>query len=43
MDKERLVGADGSTHNGALDVTYLACLPNMVVMAPHTKFYPNRM
>jgi 1-deoxy-D-xylulose-5-phosphate synthase len=28
------VGADGSTHAGAFDVTYLACLPGFVVMAP---------
>ncbi|PWA46220.1 1-deoxyxylulose 5-phosphate synthase [Artemisia annua] len=29
-----LVGADGHTHCGAFDTTYMACLPNMVVMAP---------
>ncbi|KAE8660115.1 putative 1-deoxy-D-xylulose-5-phosphate synthase [Hibiscus syriacus] len=29
-----LVGADGPTHCGAFDVTFMACLPNMVVMAP---------
>uniref|UniRef100_A0A0D6QYL4 1-deoxy-D-xylulose-5-phosphate synthase n=1 Tax=Araucaria cunninghamii TaxID=56994 RepID=A0A0D6QYL4_ARACU len=34
MDRAGLVGADGPTHCGAFDVTYLACLPNMVVMAP---------
>ncbi|KAI3986311.1 hypothetical protein MKX01_002156 [Papaver californicum] len=28
------VGADGPTHCGAFDITYMACLPNMVVMAP---------
>ena len=28
------MGADGATHCGAFDVTYMACLPNMVVMAP---------
>ena len=28
-----LVGADGSTHAGSFDITYLATLPNMVVMA----------
>ncbi|VAH22593.1 unnamed protein product [Triticum turgidum subsp. durum] len=32
--KAGLVGADGPTHCGAFDVTYMACLPNMVVMAP---------
>jgi len=29
-----LVGADGPTHAGSFDLTYLRCLPNMVVMAP---------
>jgi len=28
------VGGDGATHNGAFDLTYLRCLPNMVVMTP---------
>lgn len=34
MDRAGLVGADGATHCGAFDVTYMASLPNMVVMAP---------
>ena len=34
MDRAGLVGADGATHCGAFDVAYLACVPNMVVMAP---------
>eukprot|EP00238_Polyblepharides_amylifera_P009551 CAMPEP_0196574322 /NCGR_PEP_ID=MMETSP1081-20130531/4057_1 /TAXON_ID=36882 /ORGANISM="Pyramimonas amylifera, Strain CCMP720" /LENGTH=738 /DNA_ID=CAMNT_0041892313 /DNA_START=130 /DNA_END=2346 /DNA_ORIENTATION=- len=34
MDRAGLVGADGPTHAGAYDVAYLACLPNMIVMAP---------
>ncbi|KAK1387657.1 1-deoxy-D-xylulose-5-phosphate synthase [Heracleum sosnowskyi] len=34
MDRAGLVGADGPTHSGSFDVTYMACLPNMVVMAP---------
>ena len=33
IDRAGLVGADGATHAGAFDVAYLACLPNMVVMA----------
>ena len=33
IDRAGLVGADGSTHAGSFDVTYLATLPNMVVMA----------
>ena len=28
------VGADGATHNGSFDLSYLRCLPNMTVMAP---------
>jgi 1-deoxy-D-xylulose-5-phosphate synthase len=34
MDRAGLVGADGATHAGAFDIAYLACLPNMVLMAP---------
>lgn len=33
IDRAGLVGADGSTHAGSFDITYLATLPNMVVMA----------
>jgi 1-deoxy-D-xylulose-5-phosphate synthase len=33
IDRAGLVGADGSTHAGSFDVTYLATLPNLVVMA----------
>ena len=34
MDRAGLVGADGATHAGSFDVTYMASLPNMVTMAP---------
>ncbi|MEP0321697.1 1-deoxy-D-xylulose-5-phosphate synthase [Bauldia litoralis] len=34
IDRAGLVGADGATHAGSFDTTYLACLPNFVVMAP---------
>jgi 1-deoxy-D-xylulose-5-phosphate synthase len=34
MDRAGLVGDDGPTHHGAFDVSYLRCLPNIVVMAP---------
>jgi 1-deoxy-D-xylulose-5-phosphate synthase len=34
IDRAGLVGADGATHNGSFDLTYLRCLPNMTVMAP---------
>jgi len=33
IDRAGLVGADGATHAGSYDVTYLACLPDFVVMA----------
>ncbi len=33
IDRAGLVGADGCTHAGSFDITYLASLPNMVVMA----------
>jgi 1-deoxy-D-xylulose-5-phosphate synthase len=34
MDRAGLVGADGPTHHGALDLSYLRCIPNMIIMAP---------
>jgi 1-deoxy-D-xylulose-5-phosphate synthase len=34
IDRAGLVGADGATHNGSYDLSYLRCLPNMTVMAP---------
>ena len=34
MDRAGLVGADGQTHAGSFDITYLGCLPNFVLMAP---------
>ena len=34
LDRGGLVGADGATHHGAFDLTYLRCIPNMVVMTP---------
>ena len=34
MDRGGLVGSDGPTHHGAFDLSYLRCIPNMVVMAP---------
>jgi 1-deoxy-D-xylulose-5-phosphate synthase len=33
IDRAGLVGADGPTHAGAFDIAFLACLPNMTVMA----------
>ena len=34
LDRAGLVGADGATHHGAFDHSFLRCLPNMTVMAP---------
>ncbi len=34
IDRGGLVGADGATHNGAFDLSYLSCIPNMLVMTP---------
>lgn len=34
LDRAGLVGSDGATHQGSYDVTFLRCIPNMVIMAP---------
>jgi len=34
IDRAGLVGADGATHNGAFDLSFLRCIPNMLIMAP---------
>jgi 1-deoxy-D-xylulose-5-phosphate synthase len=34
LDRAGLVGDDGKTHQGSIDISYLRCLPNMVVCAP---------
>ncbi len=34
IDRAGLVGADGPTHNGSYDISFLRCLPNIVIMAP---------
>lgn len=34
IDRGGIVGADGATHNGAFDLSYLTCIPNMVIMTP---------
>ena len=34
IDRAGLVGPDGATHAGSFDLTYMRCLPNMVLMAP---------
>jgi 1-deoxy-D-xylulose-5-phosphate synthase len=34
IDRAGLVGADGATHAGVFDLSFLRCIPNMIVMAP---------
>jgi 1-deoxy-D-xylulose-5-phosphate synthase len=34
IDRAGFVGSDGATHHGSYDLSYLRCIPNMVVMAP---------
>ncbi|RVU37202.1 1-deoxy-D-xylulose-5-phosphate synthase [Rheinheimera riviphila] len=34
VDRAGIVGADGATHQGAFDLSYLRCIPNIVIMAP---------
>lgn len=34
IDRGGIVGADGPTHQGAFDLSFLRCIPNMVIMAP---------
>ncbi|MEY3069671.1 MAG: 1-deoxy-D-xylulose-5-phosphate synthase [Pseudomonadota bacterium] len=34
IDRAGLVGPDGATHSGSFDLSFLRCIPNMVIMAP---------
>ncbi|WP_412971131.1 1-deoxy-D-xylulose-5-phosphate synthase [Glaciecola sp. MF2-115] len=34
IDRAGLVGADGPTHQGAFDISFLRCIPNMIIMTP---------
>lgn len=43
IDRGGLVGADGPTHHGAFDLSYLCCIPNMVVMVPSNEAECRRM
>jgi 1-deoxy-D-xylulose-5-phosphate synthase len=43
IDRGGLVGADGATHQGAFDLSYLTCIPNLVVMAPADEAECRRM
>jgi 1-deoxy-D-xylulose-5-phosphate synthase len=43
LDRGGLVGNDGATHHGAFDLSYLRCIPNLVVMAPSDENECRRM
>jgi 1-deoxy-D-xylulose-5-phosphate synthase len=43
VDRAGLVGADGASHQGAFDLSYLRCVPQMVVMAPSDENECRRM
>ena len=43
IDRGGVVGADGATHNGAFDLSYLACVPNMTIMTPADEAECRRM
>jgi len=43
IDRGGLVGADGATHQGAFDLSYLTCIPNLVVMTPADEAECRRM
>ncbi len=34
LDRAGLVGEDGATHHGVFDISYLRCIPNMIIFAP---------
>lgn len=38
LDRAGLVGHDGATHHGAFDISYLRCIPNLVIAAPRDEF-----
>ena len=38
VDRAGLVGADGETHQGIFDISYLSSIPNMTIMAPKNKW-----
>jgi 1-deoxy-D-xylulose-5-phosphate synthase len=43
IDRAGIVGPDGATHAGSFDLSYLRCIPNMVVMAPSDEDECRRM
>jgi len=43
IDRAGLVGADGATHNGVMDLSYLRCIPGMTIAAPRDVRYLKRL
>ena len=43
IDRGGLVGPDGATHSGSFDLSYLRCIPNMLIMAPADEAECRRM
>jgi len=43
LDRAGLVGADGATHNGVFDISYLGHIPNSVIAAPKDEYEMDRM
>lgn len=43
LDRAGIVGADGPTHQGMYDISYLRCIPNMTIMAPKDEAELQRM
>lgn len=43
VDRAGLVGADGETHQGVFDLSYLSNIPNMTVLAPKNRYELSRM
>ncbi|MFS4482395.1 1-deoxy-D-xylulose-5-phosphate synthase [Hyunsoonleella sp. 2307UL5-6] len=37
LDRAGLVGADGATHHGVFDISYLRCIPNLIIFAPRNE------
>ncbi len=38
IDRAGIVGADGETHQGIFDLSYLSCIPNLTILAPKNKW-----
>ncbi|MCW8877480.1 MAG: 1-deoxy-D-xylulose-5-phosphate synthase [Kangiellaceae bacterium] len=43
IDRGGLVGGDGATHHGAFDLSYMRCIPNMVIMTPSDELECRKM